>query len=163
MYCPNCAEANADDVKYCRACGENLRVVAIAMKRRFPTALLDKIDAYLERKNERLKRDSIVAAISGLIFLFLSMYHLLKGEGLSFNVVFTFVFACLMFFWSVWDYLVYQRSLSKEQKPEPRASAKTTSELALSKALPTSPPSITEGTTKRLDDTAIESEKRKRA
>jgi zinc-ribbon domain len=162
MYCPNCAEANTDDVKYCRACGENLRVVAIAMKRRFPTALLDKIDAYLERKNERLKRDSIVAAVSGLVFLFLSLYHLLKGEGLSFNVVFTFVSACLMFFWSAWDYLVYQRSLSKEQGTERRPSAKKTGELSHSKALPT-PPSITEGTTKRLDDAAIESNKRTRA
>jgi len=156
MYCPNCAEPNSDDVKYCRACGQNLSVIAIAMKRRFPTALLDKLDAYLERKNERMRRDSIVAAISGSIFLFLSIYHLSKGEGLSFNVIFTFIFAILMFLWSVWDYLVYQRSLSKEESRQQLASVKTTSEIPVEKGLPGQPASVTEGTTKHLDTTAID-------
>jgi hypothetical protein len=159
MYCPNCAEPNSDDVKYCRACGQNLSVIAIAMKRRFPTALLDKLDAYLERKNERLRRDSIVAAMGGSIFLFLTIYHLLKGEGFSFNVVFTFVFACLMFLWSAWDYLVYQRSLSKEARTQRLASEKRTSEIPEGKGLQAHPASVTEETTKHLDTTAIDSDR----
>ena len=159
MYCPNCAEPNSDDVKYCRACGQNLSVIAIAMKRRFPTALLDRLDSYLERKNERMRRDSIVAAVGGSVFLFLSLYHLLKGEGLSFNVIFTFTFACLMFLWSVWDYLVYQRSLSREADREHRASGKTTSEIPVEKGLQGQPASVTEGTTKHMDATVVDSDR----
>jgi hypothetical protein len=45
------------------------------------------MDAYLERKNERLRRDSMVGLVIGSIFLFLCLYHLIfKREGLSFNV-----------------------------------------------------------------------------
>jgi hypothetical protein len=121
--------------------------------------LLDRLDAYLEHKNERLRRDSIVGAVCGSIFLFLTVYHLLKGEGLSFNVIFTFVFACLTYLWSVWDYLVYQRSLSKESRTERRASAKTTSELPLEKGLQGPPASVTETTTKHLDAAAVDSDR----
>ncbi len=159
MYCPNCAEPNSDDVKYCRACGQNLSVIAIAMKRRFPTALLNKLDAYLEHKNERLRRDSILGAICGSVFLFLSIYHLLKGEGLSFNVVFTFIFACLTFLWSAWDYLVYQRSLLKETRTQHLSSGKTTSEIPGEKVLQSQPASVAEETTKHLDANAVDSER----
>jgi small basic protein len=31
MYCPRCAAQNLDDVKFCRACGTNLEVVALAL------------------------------------------------------------------------------------------------------------------------------------
>ena len=31
MYCPHCAAQNADDTKFCRACGTNLSVVSLAL------------------------------------------------------------------------------------------------------------------------------------
>jgi len=31
MYCPNCALQNSDDVKFCRVCGANLELVALAL------------------------------------------------------------------------------------------------------------------------------------
>ncbi|HYP26722.1 MAG TPA: hypothetical protein VE262_08395 [Blastocatellia bacterium] len=148
---------NGDDVKYCRACGQNLGVIAIAMKRRFPTSLLDKLDAYLENKNERMRRDSVAAAVGGGVFLSLSIYHLLKGEGLSFNVVYTFIFACLMFLWSLWDYLVYQRSLSKEARQHRLAPGRRTNEIAGGVAQG-GPASVTEGTTKHMDNSAVDAD-----
>jgi hypothetical protein len=153
MYCPNCAEPNRDDIKYCRACGENLSVVAIAMNRHFPVSLLDRLDAYLERKNERIRRDSIVSAVSGVAFLFLCIYHLLKGDGFSFNVVFTFLFACFMFFWSLWDYLVYRRSLMRSSGKAGEHLPVDTSKMSPPSILQLEPPSVTEGTTKELDAT----------
>ncbi|HKS39927.1 MAG TPA: zinc ribbon domain-containing protein, partial [Blastocatellia bacterium] len=36
MYCPNCATANAEQVKFCRSCGANLSLVPQAMTGKFP-------------------------------------------------------------------------------------------------------------------------------
>jgi hypothetical protein len=154
MYCPRCAEPNADDVKFCRACGEDLGVIAQVMARRFPASLLGKMDAYLERKNERIRRDSIVSGVAGSAFLFISLYHLVvQGEGLSSNVVFMFLMACFMFVWSAWDFLVFRRSLSRAAASEPH-DAPTTKGLSqqVPLGLKESPPlSVTEQTTRHLD------------
>jgi hypothetical protein len=155
MYCPKCAEPNVEGAKFCRACGEDLSVIAQAMARRFPASVLGKMDAYLERKNERLRRDSIVGAVGGTGFLFISLYHLLvQREGLSLNVGFTFLMALFMYFWGAWDYLVYRRSLShrdaaglpgaadtKELPPPPKG--------VLGLAEP--PQSVADQTTRHLD------------
>lgn len=77
-------------------------------------SLLSKMDAYLERKNERLRRDSMLGVCIGSVFLFLCLYHLIaQREGLSLNVALTFVFACFTYLWAAWDYLVYKRSASR--------------------------------------------------
>ena len=152
MYRPKCAEPNNDGAKFCRSCGENLSVIAQAMTRRFPSAVLGKIDAYLERKNERLRRDSIVSAVGGCGFLFISIIHLLKGDGFSGNVIFTFLFACFMFVWSFWDFLVFKRSQSPNLNPSEIPSALTVKELSpqkQSEIVP--PPSVTEQTTRHLE------------
>jgi len=47
-------------------CGENLTVVAQAMSRHLPVRLVSKLDDYLGRKHERLKRDSVLTGLSGL-------------------------------------------------------------------------------------------------
>ncbi len=112
---------------------------------------MGKLDEYLEWTNERLRRDSIVSAFSGTIFLFLSVYHLIT-ESISFTVVFTFVCACALFFWAIWHFLVYQRSKSvnKKQKELPRDL--NNEEVAPGNVLGlTQPSSITELTTQRLD------------
>ena len=152
MYCPKCAEPNNDDVKFCRSCGENLSVIAQAMTRRFPASVLSKLDAYFERKNERMRRDSIIGAVSGCGFLFISIIHLLKGDGFSGNVIFTFLFACFLFVWSFWDFLVFKRSQSPNLNPSEIPSALTVKELLpqrQSEIVP--PPSVTEQTTRHLD------------
>ncbi len=66
MFCPKCGESNGDETKFCRACGENLKVVAQAMTGRMPVALATKLDAYIERKNERLRRDGLGSFFLGL-------------------------------------------------------------------------------------------------
>jgi hypothetical protein len=154
MYCPRCATQNDDAVKYCRACGENLSVISLVMAKRLPARLITKLDAYLEWKNERLRRDSILSAFSGAIFLFLSIYHL-TGEGISFTVIFTFICACILFFWSIWYYLVYQRSISVNKKTIETPPASGHKEISPRNILNlNSPPaSITESTTKHLDTT----------
>jgi hypothetical protein len=152
MYCPRCATENGEATKYCRSCGENLGVVALVMERRLPARLIAKLDEYLEWKNERLRRDSIVSGISGCVFLFLSIYDLV-GEGISFSVGFTFVCACALFFLSIWHYLVYQRSLSVNKRsidlPPVSERDKWSPGNVLNLSAP--PNSVTESTTKRVD------------
>jgi hypothetical protein len=161
MYCPRCAESNVEGVKFCRACGEDLGVIAQVMARRFPASLLGRMDAYLERKNERIRRDSIVSGLAGLAFLFISLYDLLR-EGMSGSVVFMFLMACFMLVWSAWDFLVFRRSLAGAGAPEP-PDAPTTKELsaqsppALKESSP--PLSVTEQTTRRLDGVLNERER----
>ncbi len=151
MYCPKCAEPNNDDVKFCRSCGENLSVIAQVMTRRFPASVLSKLDAYFERKNERMRRDSIIGAVSGSAFLFLSIYHLLN-DGFSGNVIFTFLAACFLFVWSFWDFLVFKRSQSPNLNPSEIPSASATKELLPERQLEiVPPPSVTEQTTRHLE------------
>jgi hypothetical protein len=139
-------------MKYCRACGENLRVIALVIARHLPAKMIAKLDDYLEWKNERLRRDSIISAVSGAIFLFLSIYHL-ASEGLSFTVIFTFICACALFFSSIWYYLVYQRSLSVNKKSGEDSTVLQPEEVSSTNMLKLSSPpaSVTETTTKHLD------------
>ncbi len=153
MYCPKCGENNLDNSKFCRVCGEDLSVIAQVMARRFPASLLAKMDAYLERKNERLRRDSIVGVVLGSIFLFLCLYHvIIEREGLSLNVGLTFVSAFFCYLWAAWDFLVYKRSLSGK----PAELSGGTDVLGLNarddsatRRLP--PTSVTEHTTRHFD------------
>jgi len=152
MYCPKCAEPNNDDVKFCRSCGENLSVIAQAMTRHFPLTVLNKLDAYFERKYERLRRDSIINAVSGCAFLFISIYQLLKGDEFSGNVIFTFICACLLFVLSIWDFLAFQRSQSPNLNPSEISSASIAKELSPERQSEIVPPmSVTEQTTRHLD------------
>ena len=152
MYCPRCGTQNDDSMKYCRACGENLRVVALVIAKHLPARMIAKLDDYLEWKNERLRRDSIVSAVSGSVFLFLSIYHL-ASEGVSFTVIFTFIFACALFCWSIWYYLVYQRSLSANKKTIEDSTVLESEKVSSTNTLKLSSPpvSVTETTTKHLD------------
>ena len=151
MYCPSCGTKNDDPVKYCRSCGENLGAVSLLLARHLPAKIITKLDDYLEWKNERLRRDSIFSAIGGGIFLFLSISHF-ATEGISFTVVFTFVCACALVFWSVWYYLVYQRSLSANKRTDQVATSEPDQMSAPNTLKLSSPPaSVTESTTKHLD------------
>lgn len=79
MYCPKCGESNSDETRFCRSCGENLKVISQVMTRRLPVALASKLDAYIERKNERLRRDGIGSAVIGICFALLGGYELING------------------------------------------------------------------------------------
>jgi hypothetical protein len=153
MYCPRCAEPNSDETRFCRNCGEDLSVIAQAMARHLPITLLNKIDSYLRRKNERVRRDSIINTSLGGIFLFLSLYHLLRGDGLGFNVLFTFAVACFMFAVGAWDYLVYRRSLSHNPIAEELSVVPRREEVAGREKTTYLPPprSVVEQTTKHLE------------
>lgn len=57
MYCPQCAAQNADQAKFCRACGTELEAVALVLTNKFPLP-----GAWLEKHGEG-KRRIIMGAI----------------------------------------------------------------------------------------------------
>jgi hypothetical protein len=163
MYCPKCGIQNNDQTKFCRDCGENLKVISQAMSRRLPVILASKMDAYLERKNERLRRDSILSAVNGCLFLFLGVRGLITEGGGSWfgGSWFPIVFGCFMLLWSLWDYMVYKRSLSLDLEKTKTMRVSSTHELESPDSAqgPSIPPGITESTTKHLDTAARVQEK----
>ncbi len=158
MYCPKCGIQNNDGTKFCRGCGENLKVISQAMSRRLPVILASKVDAYLERKNERFRRDSILAAVIGCIWLLYGLRGLVTGGAVAW---FPIVVGCLALLWALWEHMVYKHSRFTESKMERIRAAFTTGGLTQHKAaqIVEPPASITEVTTEHLDANVSREEK----
>ena|SRR6266850_1945283 len=153
MYCPKCGLQNSDDLKFCRGCGENLKVISQAMTRRLPAFLVRKMDAYIERKNQGLRRQSIGNAALGSMFMFLGLYEVI-GTGASWaSKWFYIAYGCFMLFLGLWDHMVFKRSLSTEVRIVKMGGPATTNELPPYDAaqIAEPPAGITESTTKQLD------------
>src|SRR5262245_49928906 len=121
MYCPHCATSNPDEMKFCRVCGEDLTVVAQAMARRLPARLIDKLDAHIARKNERLRRDGVQTGISGLFLLLSGIWQLFSSPVTWLPAAFMLLGGVLLLMASAWDLAAYKRSLSRAvRNPELR-------------------------------------------
>jgi len=49
MYCPHCGVDNSDDTRYCRGCGEDLRLVAQAVTKSLPMVIAQRVDEAIDR------------------------------------------------------------------------------------------------------------------
>jgi hypothetical protein len=85
MYCPRCATQNLDGAKFCRACGTNLEIVALALTEQLDLVQWDKDAAKkpktaknkLEMRREglaRMVRASGLIASSGLVGAALALF-----------------------------------------------------------------------------------------
>lgn len=148
MYCPHCAAPNNSEVRFCRACGENLTVIAQAMSQHLPVRLVSKLDGYLDRKHERLRRDSCLTGLSALFLLLSGIWQWTHAGG--WPTAFMLSGALILFLVSAWDLLAYKRSQTRRTQSKELPSRAQTSELpATTKrniAL-----SVTDQTTRLLD------------
>ena len=151
MYCPKCAEPNNDEVKFCRACGENLTVIAQAMSKHMPIMLISKLDQYVARKNERLRRDGVMTGLTGLFLLISGIWQLSSNAGALLPAIFMFVGALIMFMMSLWDLLAYRRSFSQGDQSARAPSVLATGELEAQSSEQSLPASVTEQTTRHLE------------
>jgi hypothetical protein len=161
MYCPQCGLENSDDLKFCRGCGENLKVISHAMARRLPAFLVRKMDAYIESKNRGLRRQSIGNAVLGSLFIFLGLYDMI-GEGPSWGSEWLFVaYGCFMLFLGLWDHMVFKRSLSTEVRIVKMGGPSATDELPPyhGDQIAEPPASVIESTTQHLGATVERKEK----
>src|SRR6185295_15320152 len=75
MYCPKCSNENADDVKFCRVCGTNLEVVALALAGKpIPGAIQENspaaLPAWLESQRagtRQIVQGTVLLIVSALI------------------------------------------------------------------------------------------------
>jgi len=80
MYCPGCGTQNAEQTKYCRGCGYDLKVISQTMKGHLPVVLASKIDAILDRRNEQFRRDSLLVFLFGVGCLLKGIFGLTGGK-----------------------------------------------------------------------------------
>ena len=76
MFCPQCATANADDVKFCRSCGRELEAVALILSgKSAKTVKKDKKKSPPESEKDWLEKriEGASGVIRGLILLTVSL------------------------------------------------------------------------------------------
>jgi len=121
------------------------------MSGRLPVKLASALDSYLERKHERIRRDSILTGLSGLLLLLSGVWQATHRGG--WPAVFMFVGAFLFFLMSAWDMLAFKRShpgvhKTRSLEAHPRE---------LTPIKPRIRASVTEQTTRHLKPTQNES------
>jgi Flp pilus assembly protein TadB len=112
MYCPKCGTDNPATNNYCRACREELSLVAQAMKKSLPVKMAGKLDAVFDSKAERFRRDSLLLLLAGLGGSAALLWAALAGKSLWAAALGTIY----LYAYSLWEYLAYKhsRALRKE-------------------------------------------------
>jgi hypothetical protein len=167
MYCPRCGIENpAEDVKFCRACGEDLRLTAQALGKRIGwTAFLNnRLDNMLAGRYGLSARDGGINIFIGLAGLMIAVYYMLTGIGALLVWVVISLSLLLGIGVGVYDVIIYRRSVRGFPRDVDRvpgdlsifnkAATPAAGKAELGEGRPTDeivPPSVTEGTTKRLE------------
>ena len=174
MYCPHCGADNAGEINFCRKCGEDLRLSAQAMRKRigWRDFLSTKLDDGLAGRYRKDARDGGINIFIGLVSVLLGLWYLFTGQGALYFWVIVILCSALGIGVGFYDVLIYRRAVRgfprEEDRlpddlsifksaappgPKPReiAAAQPTSEIRDAAARATSPPSVTETTTRHLD------------
>jgi hypothetical protein len=171
MYCPTCGvQNNQADVKFCRGCGDDLRIVSKAMTKSLPLVIASGIgEVFGDEKKSEVRQDALILFF-GICLLLLTVWSLFPA---SFNQGFaTYASAFIagyMILKGGRGVIKYKRSLSGfsrqgiesgednlsilEAKAAPATklpAARATKELSPDKSL-SAPPSVTEQTTRHLN------------
>ena len=156
MYCPHCGTQNLPDTKYCRSCGNDLRLVAQAITKSLPLLIAQRVDDAIDRgrggwRSYQLfrteNRRPYSQALMGLSALFVVVWMLMLGHGsISFAGGFLLVMTASLFLTSVRE--LWARNTHKRESEELRDTVKT-KELIEDKGVPSA--SVTDSTTRSLD------------
>lgn len=159
MFCPKCGRRNEDEHKYCRDCGENLKLLSKAMERRWRKWLNRALDPYIRNQNRKLAESA--RSFRRLIWIWLGLIaaSLIRGlaDGDKNWWAMPLVWLSMLLI-GFWDYVAYRRlstSGSNDNKRQAKSAATPDSAAELHSAPTTNelaPPfSVTEPTTRRLE------------
>jgi hypothetical protein len=170
MYCPHCGTRNAEsDARFCRSCGEDLRLVSQAVMKRmsWPMYVATRIDEFMASRQQKEPFDTgilflgygALSAVAGIM----SIYR--RGFDAFSAILFMSSFLAL---WigtrNLWIYLrkrsdEYHPTYDKSSNPAEHTVLKlgvgeqvnqAAGGIAPAESLPAAPPSVTEPTTKTL-------------
>ena len=156
MYCPHCGTQNLSETKYCRSCGQDLRLVSQAITKSLPLLIAQRVDDAIDRgrggwRSYQLfraeNRRPYAQALMGLSALFVVVWMLMLGHGsISFASGFLLVMTASLLLTSVRELLA--RNTRKRALDE-LSNTVNTKELIEQNDLPSA--SVTESTTRGLD------------
>lgn len=159
MYCPKCATANADDVKFCRSCGANLALVPQALTGQLPeirdTGRRDRHKRRQERDENRPPNlaKGITQLITGVGFLVaaLAIFFSPGGQGWWWAMLFpgfSLIGKGVADIVTVRTTMNLPRSTTQTAMPPARNTGELPPQPNYNQI---TPPSVTEGTTRHLD------------
>ena len=159
MYCPHCGTQNIQETKFCRSCGEDLRLVSQAVTKSLPLVIAHRVDEAIDKGRggwqsyqlfRREHRKAYAQFLMGLSSLFAIVWILMLGHGsVSFASGFLLVMTLALIFTSLHDIWTKKRQGNRTPETKELPPSLSTKELAAPfDATPAS--SVTEPTTRRL-------------
>ena len=141
MYCPSCAAQNNEDVRFCRKCGADLRVVSQAMTKRLGwwKYIAAKIDDRVEAKRQKeVYNKGLVeiyhAALILMIGIPLAIFYVIDYR--DFMPIMLLGPALSLLGFGVRDYWVYRRRLKHDYHPDPLEVESQLGDLSIYKSEP---------------------------
>jgi hypothetical protein len=158
MYCPHCGVQNAEATKFCRGCGEDLRLVSQAVTKSLPLVIAQRVDNAIDRgrggwrsyqmfraENRRAYAQTLMALSS----LFVVVWMLMLGHGdVSFAGGFLLVMSATLLLTSLRELWTRKRRERESPPQEELNASHTTKELQPFRDVADG--SVTESTTRRL-------------
>ncbi|MDQ1727950.1 MAG: zinc-ribbon domain [Pyrinomonadaceae bacterium] len=157
MYCPHCGTQNLPDTKFCRGCGEDLRLVSQAFTKSLSLVIAHRVDEAIDRgrggwrsyqvfRNEN--RRPFAQLLMSLSGLFVVVWMLMLGHGsVSFAGGFLLVMTLALLITSAQD-LWNRKQRRRSEEPDELPASLTTRELGAAPEMPEA--SVTEPTTRKL-------------
>jgi len=158
MYCPKCATQNVEDAKFCRSCGANVSLVPQALSGRLPLDRASRFEeAIIRRRRPNLARGITRVSLGFALLLVIAGIFFTKGTiGAE---IWLFIPAFALFGKGVAD-IVNALSLERARQSTLTPPVQNTGELQPSEPYNIEPGSVTEGTTRDLDDAPMPSRAR---
>lgn len=158
MYCPHCGAQNAQDTKFCRGCGEDLRLVSQAVTKSLPLMIAHRVDEAIDRGRggwqsyqlfRKEHRKAYGQVMLGLSSLFVVVWVLMLGHGsASFAGGFLLVMALTTVLSGAYDIWAKRRQGRQTRGTGELPSPLSTKELPAAYEAP--PVSVTDSTTREL-------------